>query len=156
MYQEMTPQDKKLRILIPGNPADVTAYDEMLTRLGAEVTVTMKVPAPDEVPGFDGLLIPGGNDIDPARYGQSNTGCRIINPEMDALQFDTLELFLAEGKPVMGVCNGMQMINIYFGGDLIQDIPTKEDHQSHDGVYSVHSVRSEPGTWAAQLFGEKF
>ena len=112
---------RAVRIAIPGDAQDVTRYIDRIEALGGEAKAVGTVPEPSD---FDGLVIPGGEDIDPARYGQENTGCRIIDPKMDALQFDTLSAFLKAGKPVLGVCNGMQMINIYFGGDLIQDIPT--------------------------------
>ena len=98
---------------------------------------------------FDGLLIPGGEDIDPARYGQENTGCRTIDPVMDELQFHALDIFVKAGKPVLGICNGMQMINIYFGGDLIQDIPSKQRHQRNAGKDSWHGAA--PDSWFSHL-----
>ena len=141
----------KCRIVIPGR--DVNRYVNMLEKLGAEVVVTLEVP---DAKTFDGLVIPGGEDIDPARYHQENTGCRKIDPEMDDLQFRTLEAFVRAGKPVLGICNGMQMINIFFGGDLIQHIPTFEDHQHSEGHDSWHAVHAASGSWIAGLYGEEF
>jgi putative glutamine amidotransferase len=71
---------EKIRILIPGIKNDVKNYCEVLEKLGADVCVTADISriTEDTAREFDGLLIPGGEDIDPARYGQENTGCRTI------------------------------------------------------------------------------
>ncbi len=142
---------EKLRIVIPGEKDDVKGYCKVLEGLGAMVTV-MEEPFSEEE--YDALLIPGGEDIDPHRYGQENTGCRKIDPKMDELQFGAARQFLRAGKPVLGVCNGLQMINICFGGDLIQDIPQKERHQHSGGHDSFHGTSIYPGTWLYQLYGE--
>ena len=146
---------RKIRILLPGRPDEVTAYKKMLEGLGAVVTVVRK-PAelPETAGSHDGLLIPGGEDIDPSRYGQENTGCRKIDPEMDELQFSALDLFVKAGRPVLGICNGMQMINIYFGGDLIQDIETRERHQAKEGKAVFHTAAAKPGSWIDSIYGK--
>ncbi len=69
------------------------------------------------------LLLPGGGDMEPWRYGQPNTASRNLDPARDALELDLLERFTALHKPVLGICRGMQSINVFFGGTLFQDIP---------------------------------
>lgn len=75
-----------------------------------------------DVNDYDGLIIPGGGDIDPARYGEKNEGSRDISLYDDDLQMDAVARFSAVEKPIMGICRGSQILNVYFGGTLHQDI----------------------------------
>lgn len=92
-------------------------------------------------PGFeaecDALLLPGGGDLEPWRYGQRNTASRGLEPWRDAAEFALLDHFVAARKPVLGICRGMQSINVYFGGTLIQDLP---GHGAIDGADRTHAV----------------
>lgn len=71
----------------------------------------------------DGLLLSGGEDVDPAFYGQTPTEkCGKIFRYRDETEMKILEAFLATGKPILGICRGEQLMNVYFGGTLHQDI----------------------------------
>ena len=87
----------------------------------------------------DALLLPGGGDIEPWRYGQENTASRNLEPERDAREMELLEQFIARKRPVLGICKGFQIINVFFGGTLIQDFP---GHHAVAGVDRYHRVRS--------------
>lgn len=107
---------------------------------------------------FDGLILPGGADINPARYGQANAGSQGVENELDALQFEALEAFVRAGKPVLGICRGHQLINVYFGGTLIQHLPQSPAHSKasvHDPD-KAHLVTAEAGSLFADLYGERF
>ena len=70
-----------------------------------------------------GLLIPGGDDVDPKLYGQEKSEkCGPKNPLRDQLDPALLKAFLPTGKPIIGICRGMQMLNVHLGGTLHQDI----------------------------------
>lgn len=103
-----------------------------------------------------GLLLPGGGDMEPWRYGQENIACRDLEPERDAAEFALLEQFTAWKKPIMGVCRGMQSINVFFGGSLTQDIP---NHSQINGADRLHIVRcvtkDDPMDFACSLYGEE-
>jgi putative glutamine amidotransferase len=73
----------------------------------------------------DGVLLTGGGDIAPEYYGQPNTASREITPTRDQIETDLLNWAVEHQRPVLGICRGIQMINVFFGGGLIQDIPSQ-------------------------------
>lgn len=74
----------------------------------------------------DGLLLTGGNDIDPALFGEKVLNDTVvIAPERDRDEFKALKIAQERGIPILGICRGVQVMNVYFGGTLIQDIPTQ-------------------------------
>lgn len=73
--------------------------------------------------GVTGVVLTGGGDVAPARYGQPNGGSRGISAQRDATEWALLDLALARGLPVLGICRGLQVINLYFGGGMVQDLP---------------------------------
>lgn len=107
----------------------------------------------------DGILLPGGDDIDPAHFNEER------HPELGSVdaQRDTVELSLArwtraDNKPLMGICRGLQVLNVAFGGSLYQDIPsqlpTPLDHRANTHVRQwdllTHGVTLEPDSWLAE------
>jgi len=107
---------------------------------------------------FDGLVLPGGGDIDPIRYGQSRSPeVYDVNQAQDALDFNAASDALTQGIPILGICRGMQILNCLFGGTLHQDLqPTITTHRimSSDAVeWSWHRVALRPGSPLALVSG---
>lgn len=98
----------------------------------------------------DALLLPGGGDLEPWRYGQKNTASRNLDKDRDQTELDLLDEFTAAGKPVLGICRGLQTINVFFGGTLIQDL---SGHSAADGEDRFHRVRTLPSVFSG-LYGE--
>lgn len=71
---------------------------------------------------FDGFLLPGGDDIDPKYYNQENYACHNVLEEIDILDKKIIEYALKNKKPLLGICRGIQSINVFLGGSLKQDI----------------------------------
>lgn len=144
-----------MHILIAERTEDnVKNYVNALHGIGLDYAVALEAGNPEQ---YDGLLIPGGVDIHPARYGEEIQGSVGIDEELDEAQFSLLDLFVKAGKPVFGICRGCQLMNIYFGGSMIQHIPEAEAHTDiAKGVDNVHFVKSVPETAMQQLFGDRF
>ena len=151
---ETKSEENQLKIAIPVLDMPTANYENALRELGARPVVIKEVCDPQE---YDGLLLPGGDDVDPARFGQEINGSLGISPELDALQFEVLDRFVEAGKPVLGICRGHQVINIYFGGDLIQDLGEKNEcHRRTGDQDKVHRSITKPGTWLEELYGTEY
>ncbi len=133
-------------------------YFEELYAVGAlPVMIPLLPEAAREIfPRLDGVLLPGcDSDVDPARYGQApHPTVQFVNPARDETDFALLAEADRTGKPVLGVCFGMQSMNVYYGGSLIQHIPdairTEIDHREHT---TRHTVCFDDGSLLARLAG---
>jgi putative glutamine amidotransferase len=117
---------------------------------------------PDEVLDLlDGLILAGGNDIDPACYGaETHPETLHTVPERDAAELALAHRAVARDMPVLGICRGMQVINVAFGGTLSQHLPEELGHEEHrrtPGSFegADHDVRLIPGSLAARAAGEE-
>ncbi len=106
-------------------------------------------------PTLDGLILTGDNAIDPRRYGEENHGlCRLVIPHRDDLERAALEYCLDRGLPVLGICRGMQFINIALGGSMLQDLTITTVEHENDGERSrFRPVAVSPGTRLAAIAG---
>lgn len=94
---------------------------------------------------FDLLLLPGGGDFDPAFYGEKAAGAKPSDGMLDLMQFQLLQLALVRQKPVIGICKGMQLIHVFFGGRLLQDLPEDNIHYyPYTTKDAIHSVQLLP------------
>jgi putative glutamine amidotransferase len=100
---------------------------------------------------MDGLLLSGGADIDPARYGQQPDGARDIEPDRDALEAAAWGRAETRGLPVLGICRGFQAINVFAGGALVQHVEGHEGHAWGDGPAHRHEARLVAGSRLAGL-----
>ena len=129
------------KLLIAGYADSTVNYQNAFARLGASYdTLPPKSPSPApcqtkpapplSLPrlsycpyDYDGLILPGGGDIAPPLFGAANEGSRDIDEQLDCLQLRTLDSFIRAEKPILGICKGLQIINVHFGGTILQDLP---------------------------------
>ena len=133
-------------------------YMESLARAGAGMRwVELSDPeqAVQDALTCDGLLLPGGGDMDPAFYGQERIpACGEPNLLRDAAEPLLLRAFLAADKPVLGICRGIQVMNAVLGGDLYQDIKPFEHLPHNDHWAKVHTVTVRRGTLLSRILGQ--
>ena len=120
-------------------------YAEAVERHGgAPIVVDGSSSADERAAAFaamDGLLLSGGADIDPARYGAPNLGSLAIEPERDELEAAAWAAAEARGVPVLGICRGFQAINVFAGGTLLQHVAGHEGPGWSKGPAVMHPMR---------------
>jgi putative glutamine amidotransferase len=108
---------------------------------------------------IDGLILSGGCDVDPATYGaERHPATRGVRPERDRFEVALLRGALERSMPILGICRGMELMNVALGGTLIQHLPDLVGHGEHrrtPGVMGDHEVRLEPGSLAARAAGRE-
>lgn len=136
-------------------------YVESLARAGAEVRwidLTDPNQAALDALTCDGLLIPGGADVEPSLYNRERSkDCGKSNPKRDAAELKILEVYLPTNKPILCICRGMQILNVFFGGTLHQDI-SKMQTVKHNRFLSrkagSHEVMVKTHTKLGKIFSE--
>lgn len=137
-------------------------YIESLHRAGAEIRwIELDDPdkAVEEMLECDGLLLPGGDDLNPALYGQTpKPECGKPDNRRDKAEMKMLEAFLPTNKPIFCVCRGLQLLNVFYNGTLHQDIKKiqvcKHSH-FRSAKKGIHRVKVYPRTKLAQILGEE-
>lgn len=110
---------------------------------------------------LDGVLLPGGPDVDPAEYGEATHPLTVhIDHARDALELTLTRWAVADDRPLFGICRGHQVINVALGGTLVQDIPSQVNttytHDIPDAMprsTRIHAVDIEPGSRLAAILG---
>jgi putative glutamine amidotransferase len=110
---------------------------------------------------LDGLFLAGGVDVDPASYREDKLDvCGRTDPDRDAVELRLTRWAIEDGKPVLGVCRGLQVVNVACGGSLVQDLPSEGRFIKHDYFpakyardYIAHEAQVKPGSRFAQIFG---
>jgi putative glutamine amidotransferase len=136
------------------------SYPELVRAAGGVPVLLPPGPpetAADLVTRLDGLVVTGGPDVDPARYGQRpHPATGPAAPVRDAWETALTEAALAQRVPLLGICRGLQLLNVVCGGTLHQHLPDAVGHSGHNpdpGSFPPHPVQVLPGTSLAAILG---
>jgi putative glutamine amidotransferase len=157
-----------LRPLTSGQPAPKLAlnraYFDALETAGA---IALPIPISSDADRLrfyyellDGLLLPGGADVEPRRYGAvARDDCNLdLMPELDEVELTLARWAIADGLPMLGICRGIQVLNVACEGALWQDVnvegATHEDHDREPRDLLVHALDVERGSLLARTLGE--
>jgi putative glutamine amidotransferase len=115
-----------------------------------------------DVETCDGILFSGGEDLHPVLYGKpeyvEEFGLEEIIPARDQFEYDVLRMALESKKPILGICRGLQLINVYLGGTLVPDIPALLQSAAHgkkNRLDQTHAIRVEPGSLLHSICGRE-
>ena len=163
-----------MNILIAGERTHTGNYEHALKELGACPVVWLPecrnafcnparsslchlsgISQTETLSRFDGLLLPGGGDIHPGFFSQEDRGSGPSDIRLDCRQFALFSAFFKMKKPILGICKGMQIINVALGGTLIQNLPgpLREAHAAGK-TDQTHPTSVIPDTFLHRLYGD--
>jgi putative glutamine amidotransferase len=140
-------------------------YKQAVLHVGGEVRVIdAAMPIADALDGVDGLLLTGGEDVEPGRYGEAALPVVTdLDPKRDEFEVALVAAARARKLPMLAICRGIQLLNVACGGTLVQDIPTEinggTEHQlkvpPHQSYDLAHEIWIDKETLLAQLMNER-
>jgi putative glutamine amidotransferase len=135
------------------------SYVTMVHEAGGRAVVVppLEVGGTELISRLDGLVLAGGADVSPDRYGACAHPLTVARPDRDGGELAVLAAALEADRPVLGVCRGMELLAVAYGGTLHQHLPEvlgAKVHQPEPGVYGSHPARFVVGSRAAKIFGQ--
>jgi putative glutamine amidotransferase len=139
-------------------------YVDAVTRSGGIAVLLPPQPvdadiAADVVDGLDGLIVTGGPDVDPARYGQAaHPATDVPKPYRDAWEAALLDAAIEAGVPFLGICRGLQVLNVQRGGSLVQHLPDvigSDRYNKGGGVFATNEVAIDADSELADLLDDE-
>ena len=147
------------------NCAKIEDYKQALLHAGGEVRVVEHgTPVAAALEGVGGLLLTGGEDVAPALYGEEKHAATVeVAPERDAFEIALVKEARRIGLPIFAICRGIQVLNVAFGGTLVQDIPTQMPSAlphafttpPHKAFDYAHDVWVDTNSLLAKLMAER-
>jgi putative glutamine amidotransferase len=136
-------------------------YVDAVRRAGGRPTLVLpgdETPPSELLEGYGGLLLVGGGDVEPWRYGaEPNREVYGLEPDRDAMEIDLLHEAARSQLPTLAICRGMQVLNVAFGGTLIQHLPDHEGYLEHGTPggedHRRHDVKIAAGSRLAEASG---
>jgi putative glutamine amidotransferase len=126
---------------------------------GRAVLITPDDPDVDILERIDGIIFAGGSDVDPALYGEPPHPTTHVKPERDKAEILLMRAALVLDLPVLGICRGMQLMAVAYGGRLHQHLPDVLGHTGHRPVagpkFGYHPVRVTAGTLTHKILGDE-
>jgi putative glutamine amidotransferase len=139
-------------VTVEGDTGDTRPYLDALRQVGVEAVSSASLD------GASGLLLMGGTDVNPARYGeQPHPETEAPDDERDAREIALIEEALRRDLPILAICRGMQILNVQHGGSLVQHLEPVERHRQEpeDKSLSAHSIEIVSGKELARIAGRE-
>lgn len=144
----------KWLVTYPEDGPSVAVYDAWIRAAGADpLWIAPDYAWPSSVAIADALLLPGGGDVEPASYGDTarHAATYDVLPQRDALEILLIREFISRRRPVLGICRGIQILNVALGGALVQHVPDlvapdAERHSREKSYDSTHGITFDPTT----------
>lgn len=139
------------RVLLAGKLSNPENYLQALRLSGMEPVLMEQGLCTG---AFDALLVPGGGDVHPRFYGEEISPlCGTPDEELDQREIEAVRSFAESGRPVFGICRGCQVINVAFGGTLVQHIESVVNHAQTPQGDAVHATLAEKGGFVEAVYG---
>lgn len=141
-----------------GKPNINPRYFNCISQAGGAYAAVYPLKPHLAAKNFDGLVICGGGDIHPEFFGQQPLDVPMdINIELDKYELSLCHEFILKRKPILGICRGMQVLNVALGGTIYQDIVSQLGlrHSSGEKAPMMHEVKIVPQSYLHKLLGEK-
>ena len=142
------------KVFVYGDRGLLRNYAEALEACGAAAVFSKNLEYSKDC---GAVLLPGGGDIDPKLYGQEREASFQIDRERDEKELELIRDFSVTRRPILGICKGIQILNVAFGGTLIQDVENAQAHKWEERTGDkVHLVEARGGSFLFPLYGCSF
>ncbi len=142
------------KVFVYGNRGILRNYAEALAFCGARAVFSENL---EYAKDCGALLLPGGGDIDPALYGAENERSANVDRFRDLKELELIRAFSVTRRPILGICKGIQILNVAFGGAIDQDIENAKVHRWEERTGDkVHKVLAPEGSFLRPLYGDEF
>lgn len=132
------------------------SYTRAVALAGGVPVIGGEQCAPELSEICDGLLLSGGPDIEPELFGEEVLNASVkTDPARTKYEYELIDEFLKQGKPIFGICRGSQVLNVYFGGNMYQDL-VEQRNMNHMVPHIRHYVTANEGSILHRLFGASF
>ncbi len=144
------------RVLVPyRNPKKLKPYEDAIRAAGME-PISVLVSDPVSLSDTAGLVLLGGGDVNPQLYGQERQPpTELPDDERDAVELELIDKAIEKDVPILAICRGLQILNVYHSGSLIQHVADAERHENRGGnpAAAAHEVAIEPDSLLAKIAG---
>lgn len=141
-----------MKLFIYGDEGILKNYSAALSACGARSYIGRDLRYAVDCAG---LLLAGGGDINPAFYGERRICSYNIDIRRDQDEMELIRLFQVTGRPILGICRGIQILNVALGGTIIQDVENTAMHQySKETGDQVHKIHTAEDSFLRELYGE--
>ncbi len=126
-------------IFIFGEKNNLSNYFNAFENLGIKTIISTQIELAENC---DFLCLAGGGDLNPYFYGENNLFCNNLDTARDLAELELIWQFIRKNKPIIGICRGLQVLNVYFGGSLLQDLKAHKQINDKDVYHKIICLKN--------------